>query len=83
MREKMRNIAVPVVAVGASVLSAFPAFAADVDASSLVTTAVTSIQGDMMASISSVTPIAMTLVGAVMAIRFGISFFTKVTGAKK
>lgn len=85
MKEKVRNLALPVLTVGSTALYAFPSFASGegVDASSIVTTAVNSIQSDLMSTISDIAPKAIVVVGAVMAIRFGIAFFSKITGAKK
>ena len=45
------------------------------DVSGMLTTSFTSVAGDMMSTITAVVPIALGIVGAVMAIRFGVKFF--------
>ena len=85
LKEKIQKLALPVVTAGVTVVSAFPAFAAGevVDANAIVTQAATSMQSDMMSTITTVSPLALTVIGAVIAIRFGVNFFCKLTGAKK
>lgn len=86
VREKIKKVAVPVMAAGVSALSVFPAFAVDevaFNATELVTTSATQIQGDLLGAITAITPKALVVVGAVMTIRFTVAFFSKLTGAKK
>ncbi|MEG0156005.1 MAG: hypothetical protein RR678_11635 [Lachnospiraceae bacterium] len=47
-----------------------------------LTTALTSIAGEMTGTIASVAPIALAIVGGVMVITFGVAIFKKLTGSK-
>lgn len=51
--------------------SVIPAFAAEgaVDVNTMLTTSMTSVQADMLGTITSLTPIALVVVGAVLAVR--------------
>lgn len=66
----------PVSTIGA-LAYAVPVFAAegDVDVTGMLTTAFTSVQTTMMGTIAAIVPIALVVVGAVMAVRFGVKFF--------
>lgn len=85
MKEKMKQYAVPVLAGVTALASSMPVYAAEssFDATTLVTTAATSMQGDMLSTISSVTPIALVVVGATIAIKFGIRFFQQLVGQRR
>lgn len=74
LKKKLFVVPASVVAAG---LVAMPAFAAEgaVDINSMLTTSMTTVQGDMLSTIQSLTPIALVVVGAVMAVRFGVKFF--------
>lgn len=45
------------------------------DVTGMLTTSFTSVSADMMSTITAIVPIALGIVGAVMAIRFGVKFF--------
>lgn len=45
-----------------------------------VVTGMTAVQGEMMTVISSIVPIALVVVGAVLVVRLGIRVFRSVTG---
>lgn len=61
-------------------LGAFPAFAAEGDAVDIVGMLTTSFQGtatSMLATITAVMPIVMSVISAYIIIRFGIKFFMR------
>ena len=76
MKKKLLSV-MPVSAM-VSMAAAAPAFAAEsggADVSGMLTTAMTTVQADMLGTITSLTPIALVVVGAVMAVKFGVKFF--------
>lgn len=80
IKENARRIGLVALPVAVSMASAVPAYAAEgtVDITGIMTTAFTSVQGDMLATIGAALPIALVVVGAGMAVRFGIKFFRQI-----
>ena len=80
IQENARRIGLVALPVAASMATAIPAYAADgsVDITGILTTAFTSVQGDMLGTIGAALPIALVVVGAGMAVRFGIKFFRQI-----
>lgn len=74
---KKKLFAIVPMSAFATAASIIPAFAAEgaVDVNSMLTTSMTSVQGDMLGTITSLTPLALVVVGAVMAVKFGVKFF--------
>ena len=48
--------------------------------SDAVVSGLTTVAGEMSGMITSVLPVALGIVGAIMAVTFGIKFFRKITG---
>lgn len=82
VNEKIKSMALPVLTAGAVMVPSLTSFAAEgtpaVDVTGTLTTAATTIQGDMLAAVNSMAPIALVVVGAVMALKFGIKFFRSI-----
>ena len=77
IQENARRIGLVALPVAVSMASAVPAYAAEgtVDITGIMTTAFTSVQGD---TIAAALPIALVVVGAGMAVRFGIKCFRQI-----
>jgi len=80
IQENARRVGLIALPVAVSVATAIPAYAAegDVDITGTLTTAFTSVKSDMLGTIAAALPIALAVVGAVMAVRFGIKFFRQI-----
>ncbi|WP_131009560.1 hypothetical protein [Clostridioides difficile] len=59
--------------------SAVNCFAAEVDVSSSMTTALTTVKTDALAAISAVAPIALSIMGVFLVWKYGIRFFKSVS----
>lgn len=78
MKEKlsMGKVAVTyAIITGISAVSAVPAFAASTDIDAAMSEAYTSMGDSIMGNIVVALPIALGVVGSVVAIRFGVKFF--------
>ncbi|WP_277409709.1 hypothetical protein [Lacrimispora xylanisolvens] len=80
IQENARRIGLIALPVAVSMATAIPAYAAEgaVDITGTLTTAFTSVKSDMLATIGAALPIALAVVGAGMAVRFGIKFFRQI-----
>ena len=80
IQENARRIGLVALPVAVSMATAVPAYAAegDIDITGIMTTAFTGVKNDMLATIAVALPIALVVVGAVMATRFGIKFFRQI-----
>ncbi|MDW2800419.1 hypothetical protein RZO55_22890 [Clostridium boliviensis] len=80
IKENARRIGLVALPVAVSMVTAIPAYAAegDVDITGTLTTAFTSVKSDMLGTIAAALPIALAVVGAVMAVKFGIKFFRQI-----
>ena len=80
IQENARRIGLVALPVAVSMVTAIPAYAAegDVDITGTLTTAFTSVKSDMLGTIAAALPIALAVVGAVMAVKFGIKFFRQI-----
>ena len=63
-----------------SILTAIGALAADADVNAVLETSFQSIVGDITSTIGTVLPIALGVVGMVLAIKFGIRWFKSLIG---
>ena len=77
MKERLRQIAVPVTAVGTSIFTGFSVFAADplTDPSAVISAAATSVGSQATSALGAVAPIAMGLGGLFLVYKLGWKFF--------
>lgn len=80
LKNKKAKLGVMLMTALCAVMTALPVFAADGsgNANSAVTTAVTTMANDMIATGNAVVPIALGVVGIALVVVFGIRIFKKV-----
>lgn len=81
VKERLKYIAYGAIPAAASALAVCPVFADDTgSANTAVTTAMQGVANDMVATMNSIIPIALTVVGLSMVIIAGIRIFKKIAG---
>lgn len=76
MKEKLKKVAVGAGTFAAAALPAVSVFAADaVDASTILTSAATTVQGNALSALGAVAPIGIAIGGTYLVLRLGWRFF--------
>jgi len=80
MKRIKKIVSIATITMIASAITAIVASADNSSATAAMNTAFTSIAGDITATMTSVLPIALGIVGMIIVIRFGIKWFKSLVG---